>query len=80
MRNQEVRKIELLKKEHRRICERDITFWIERPPFYVTFCCFLYLLPHFFQVMYLMNGPIKVHNIAMGGILCNEIMNEHLKI
>ena len=49
-------KIELLKKVHRRICERDITFSTVRSPFYVTFCCFLHLLPSLFQVTYLLNG------------------------
>ena len=52
-------KIELLKKVHRKICERDITFWTARPPFYVTFCCSLHLLPSPSQVTYLLNGPYK---------------------
>ena len=29
------------KKVHRKICAKDITFLTARPPFYVTFCCFL---------------------------------------
>ena len=57
MRNREGIKIELLKKVHRRICERDITFLTTRPPFYVTFCCFLNLLPPPSRVKYLLNGP-----------------------
>ena len=36
------------------------------------FCCFL-------QVMYLLNGSCK-DNIAMGSILCDDIMSERLKI
>ena len=80
MRNQEGMKIELLKKVHRRICERAITFLTTRPPFYATFCCFLYLLPSPSQLKQLLNCPYKDNNIAMGGILCNEIMNKRSKI
>ena len=58
IRNQEGIKIELQKKVHRRICVRDI-FLAARHPFYVTFCCFLRLLPLPFQVTYLLNGPYK---------------------
>ena len=49
----------LLKKVHRRVCERGITFLTVRPPFYVTFCCFLYLLSPTSQVKHLLNGPYK---------------------
>ena len=79
MRNQERINIELLKKVHRRICGRDITFSTARPPFYVTFCCFLHLLPSPSQVTQLLNGPYK-YIITMGGVLCDEIMSERSKI
>ena len=57
LRNQEGIKIELQKKVHRRICVSDITFLNAHPLFYVTFYCFLRLLPPHFQVTYLLNGP-----------------------
>ena len=59
MRNQVGIKIELQKKVHRRICVRIITFLTARPPFYVTFCCFLPLLLPPSQVTYLLHGPYK---------------------
>ena len=59
MRNQKEIKIELLKNVCRRIRGRDITFLTARPPFYVTFCCFLHLRPPLSQVKYLLNGPYK---------------------
>ena len=34
-------------------------FLTAHPPFYVIFCCFLCLLPPFFKVTYLLNGPYK---------------------
>ena len=40
-------KIELQKKENRKICVRDITFFAARPLSYVTFCCFFRLLSPF---------------------------------
>ena len=46
MRNQEG-KIELQKKEHRRICLRVNTFLAARPPSYIIFCRFFLLLPAF---------------------------------
>ena len=46
-------------KVHRRICERNVTFSTAWPPFYVTFCYFLHLLPSPSQVTYLLNGPDK---------------------
>ena len=40
------------------------------------FYCFLSLLPSSSQLTYLLNGPIKIHNIAMGvGILCDDFMS-----
>ena len=42
--NKEGIKIELQKKVHRRICVRNITFLIARPPFYDIFCYFFCLL------------------------------------
>ena len=57
--NQEGITTELLKKVHRRICERGITFSTARSPFYLTFCCFLHLLSSPFQVTYLLDGPCK---------------------
>ena len=57
MRHQEGIKIVLQKKLHKTICVGDITFLTARPPFYVTLCYFLRLLPPSSQVMYLMNGP-----------------------
>ena len=59
LRNQEWIKIELRKKVHRRICVTYITFLTAHPLFYVTFCCFLRLLPPPYQVTYLLNGPYK---------------------
>ena len=58
MRKQE-KKIELQKKVHRRIYERDIIFLTARPPFYVILCGFLCLLPALSQLTYLLNGPYK---------------------
>ena len=78
MRNQERIKIELQKKDQRRICVRGVTFFIIRLPFYVIFCCFLCLLPPPSQVMYLLNGPI--HDISIDGILCDDIMSERSKM
>ena len=76
MRNQEGIKIELHKNVQRRICVRDITILNARPPLYVIFYCFLSLLPSSSQLTYLLNGPIKIHNIAMGvGILCDDFMS-----
>ena len=50
LRNQKGIKIEFQKKVHRRICVSYITFLNAHPPFYVTFYCFLRLLPPHFQV------------------------------
>ena len=48
------------KKVNRRICVRDITFLIARPPFHII-CVFFFLclLPLLSQVTYLQNGPYK---------------------
>ena len=54
-------------------------FLTARPPFYVIFCCFLRLFPPPCEVTYLLNGPCKDNNIAMGGILCDDIMSERSK-
>ena len=64
--SQEGTKIELQKKVHRRICVSDITFSNAHPPFYVTFYCFLRLLPLPFQVQYLLNGPYKNSQYCYG--------------
>ena len=42
-----------------KIYVRDITFLTARPPFYVTFYCFLCLLSPPFQESCLLNGPYK---------------------
>ena len=78
MRNQKIIKIELQKKDHRRTCVKEITFSATRLLFYVSFCCFLRLLPLPSQVMYLLNGSI--HDISMDGILCDDIMSERSKL
>ena len=70
-------KIELQKKDHRRISVREITFLTTRLPFDVIFCCFLRLLPPLSQVTYVLNSSI--HNISMGGILCDD-MSERSKM
>ena len=57
------------------------SFLDARRPFYVNFSCSPPPPPpplpkwrtHWM-------GPIKIHNIVMGGILCNGIMSERLKI
>ena len=46
----------------------------------MSFCCFLCLLPPTFQVTYSRNGPYKDIHIAMGGILCDDIMSKRSKI
>ena len=61
---QEGIKIELLKKEHRRICDRVITFLTARSTFYVNFCCFHHFTPpppppSSSQVMCLLNSSYK---------------------
>ena len=58
----------------------DITFFNAHPPFYVTFYCFLRLLPLPFQVTLFLNGPYKDSYIAMEGILCDDTMSERSKI
>ena len=68
MRNQEGIKIELQKKSrYKYLSEGQNFFLAAHPPFYVTFCCFLYLLHPPSQVMHLLNGPIRIHNITMRG-------------
>ena len=56
------------KRLYGRICVRDITFLTIRPPFYVIFS---YFIPSS-QVTYLLNGLIKLHNIATGGVLYDD--------
>ena len=68
----------LQKKDHGRISVREITFLTTRLPFDVIFCCFLRLFPPLSQVTYVLNGSI--HNISMGGILCDYIMSERSKM
>ena len=76
MRNQEGINIELQKNVHRRICVRDITILTAHPPLYVIFYCFLSLLPFSSQLTYLLNGPIKIHNIAMDvGIIRDDFIS-----
>ena len=72
--------IQLQRKLNRRVCERDITFLTARPPFCVNVYCFLRILPPPSQVTYLLKGPIKIHNIPMGSILCCDIMSKRSKI
>ena len=48
----------------------SITFLTAHHPFYVIFCCFLRLLP-FPSWRTSWMAPIKIHNISMGGILCD---------
>ena len=81
MRNQEG-KIELQKKLHRRICVRDITFLTAHPPFYATFCCFLRLFPRPLLPKWRIcrMALIKLHNIAIVGFVCDDIMNEQSKM
>ena len=80
LRNQEGIRIELQKKVHERICVRDITFFTARPPFYVTFYPFLCLSLPLSKWRTCWMVPIKIHNIAMEGILCDDIMSERSKI
>ena len=77
MRNQKG-KIELQKKVHRRICVRDITFLTARSLY--LFLLLSWLLPPTFQVKCLRNGPYKDIHIAMGGILCDDIVRKRSKI
>ena len=82
---QEGIKIQLQRKVDRRICERDITFLTVQPPFYVIFCCFFLSNSFPFpsdvqQVRQVRLAPIKIHNIHMGGILCDDIMSKRWKI
>ena len=80
MRNQEG-KIGLQKKVDITICVRDITFLTARPPlFYIIFCYFLRFLSPPFQMTYLLNDPIKIHDNAMVGIVCDDTMSEQSKI
>ena len=78
MRNQEGR-IELQKKVHRRICMRGITFLLYAL-LSMSFCWFFRPLPPPSQVMPLQSDPYKDTYIAMGGILCDDIISETSKI
>ena len=73
MRSQEEIKIELQKKVHRRICMRAITFLTAHPPFYVIFCCLLYLLP--FPSNVLIEWPQKTY-ILLWVVFCVMSKNE----
>ena len=48
-------------------------------PFYVIFAAFFVYSPPS-QVTYLLNIAIEIHNIAIGGILFDDIMSERSKI
>ena len=65
------------KKVHRRrICVRNITFLAAYPSFYVIFAAFfVYSLP-FPKWRTCWMAPIETHDIAMGSILCDDIMSE----
>ena len=79
MRNQEG-KIGLQKKVDRKICASDITFLIARPPlFYIISVAFFFFCPPS-QMTYLLNGPTKIHDNAMVGIMCDDTMSERSKI
>ena len=58
---------------------RNITFLTVGCPFYVIFAAFFVYSPPS-QVTYLLNIAIEIHNIAMGGILFDDIMSERSKI
>ena len=66
-------KIELQNKVHSRICVMNITFLTSRTPFYVIFCCFLRLFPPLPNWRTCWLAHIKMHHIAIGAILCNDI-------
>ena len=67
-------------EKHRRICERDITFLTAHSSFCATFCCILHLLLPLPKWRTYWMVLIKTHNIAMCGILCDEIMSKRPKI
>ena len=53
----------------------------EKPFFLCHFCCcFLRSVPPRSQVMPLLNGSYKIHNIAFGPILRDDIMRERWKM
>ena len=70
MRNQEGIKIELQKKVRRRIRVRDITFLTARPPFYITLCCFLRLLPRLFLSDALDEWPQQRYMVLLWVAFC----------
>ena len=76
-------KIELQKKVHRSICERDITFLTARTPFYV-FLLLSLSTPSHFPSDTLAVWPLQRYTyIAMSGILYNNIYEkttENMKI
>ena len=82
MRNQGGIKLELLKKVNRRICVRNITFLTERTLFYAFFLLLSSSTPFSFRsdVIIEWMAPIKINDIAMGGIMCYDIMSERSKI
>ena len=63
----------VIEKVHRRICVRVITFWLQAFFSMPFFCCFFGPSSPHSKVTYLLNGPI--HNISIGGILCDDIMS-----
>ena len=80
MRNQE-RKIDLQKKVHRRICVREITFLTALHFFSCLSFCFLLLFSSIppSHVTPLRNDTYKNTCIAMGGILCDDIISKWSK-
>ena len=54
-------------------------FWL-RSLLSVIFCCFLRLLPPLPKWRTSWMTPVKIRNIAMGGILCDDITSEQSKM
>ena len=80
MKNQEGIKIELQKKVHIRICMRTSLFWLHAlVSMSLCVALFIYTFPLAKWYTWWM-ALIKIHNIAMGGILCDDIMSERSKI
>ena len=61
-------------------CVRYITFLTAPPSFYVIFPAFFLYSLQLLKWCTCWMAPIKIHNIAMGGILCDDIMIKPLKI
>ena len=72
MKNQDGIKVKLKKKVHRRIFERSVTFWLHALLSISVFVAFFTTpLPKWRNCWM---ASIKVHNVAMDGILC-EVKN-----